>query len=230
MQEFFDEDEHRSTERRRDTELTLGPMLLLCLFFGLVLLCGLCFGLGYSMGSHSARNAPASGQQSGADASSPTAGSPLKPPATAQYIAQQPHPSSVDLSPSDALESSPSAASQPPDSTAAVGANSAQPTVKPALPATATPAFAQTAPALPAPAMRVAPTSALMVQIALFPRQEDADVLVGALRKRGYAVTVVREIADNLFHVRTGPFNSRGDALAMRQKLLNDGYNAVVQP
>jgi cell division protein FtsN len=29
--------------------------------------------------------------------------------------------------------------------------------------------------------------------------------------------------------VRIGPFNSRSDAYATRQKLLNDGYNAVVQ-
>ncbi len=35
--------------------------------------------------------------------------------------------------------------------------------------------------------------------------------------------------ADNLIHVQTGPFVNRNDANAMRQKLLNDGYNAIVQ-
>jgi len=29
--------------------------------------------------------------------------------------------------------------------------------------------------------------------------------------------------------VQTGPFANRNDANAMRQKLLNDGYNAIVE-
>jgi cell division septation protein DedD len=69
-----------------------------------------------------------------------------------------------------------------------------------------------------------------MVQIAAVTDVEDADVLVGALRKHGYAVTARREPADNLIHVRIGPFSTREDALRWRQKLLNDGYNAIVQP
>jgi len=69
-----------------------------------------------------------------------------------------------------------------------------------------------------------------MVQIAAVSHQEDADVLVSALRKRGYAVTMRRDPADSLFHVRIGPFASRDDANAARQKLLNDGYNASVEP
>ena len=51
-----------------------------------------------------------------------------------------------------------------------------------------------------------------------------------ALRKRGYAVTARRDPADGLLHVQIGPFANRNDANAMRQKLLNDGYNAIVQP
>jgi cell division septation protein DedD len=69
-----------------------------------------------------------------------------------------------------------------------------------------------------------------MVQIAAVSHQEDADVLVAALRKRGYTVSMSRDPADGLIHVRIGPFASRSDANAARQKLLNDGYNASVQP
>jgi cell division septation protein DedD len=69
-----------------------------------------------------------------------------------------------------------------------------------------------------------------MVQIAAVSHPEDADVLVSALRKHGYAVAVHRDPADALIHVQVGPFASRTDAAAMRQKLLNDGYNAIVQP
>ena len=69
-----------------------------------------------------------------------------------------------------------------------------------------------------------------MVQIAAVSRLEDADTLVSALRKRGYTVTARREPADNLIHVRIGPFTTREDAVRWHQKLLNDGYNAVIQP
>jgi cell division septation protein DedD len=68
-----------------------------------------------------------------------------------------------------------------------------------------------------------------MVQIAAVSHAEDAGVLVDALRKRGYAVTARRDVGDNLIHVQTGPFVSRNDANVMRQKLQNDGYNAIVQ-
>ena len=72
--------------------------------------------------------------------------------------------------------------------------------------------------------------SGIMVQIAAVSHPEDADVLVGALRKRGYAVSAHRDPADGLLHVQVGPFANRNDAVAMRQKLLNDGYNAIVEP
>jgi DedD protein len=69
-----------------------------------------------------------------------------------------------------------------------------------------------------------------MVQIAAVANFEDADVLVTALRKRGYSVAAAREPSDGLIHVKMGPFNSRDEANRWRDKLLGDGYNAVVQP
>jgi cell division septation protein DedD len=69
-----------------------------------------------------------------------------------------------------------------------------------------------------------------MVQIAAVSNPEDASVLTSALRKRGYTVTAQREPADGMIHVRIGPFNSRDDANRMCTKLLNDGYNALIQP
>jgi cell division septation protein DedD len=69
-----------------------------------------------------------------------------------------------------------------------------------------------------------------MVQIAAVSQEEDAAVLVSALRKRGYAVVARRDAADGLIHVRIGPFSSRDEANRWRMKLLNDGYNAVMQP
>jgi cell division septation protein DedD len=227
MHEDFDEEELQPAAPRHDTELTLGPVLLLGLALGLVVLCGLCFGLGYTMGSHGAHDAVISGQQPGAEAASQTAGSSAKPSAAPQNISHS-QGAAVNLPPSETSE----ADSQAPDSASAAGGNSAQPVVKPALPASATapiPVPRYTS-AQPAPAFGAAPSSALLVQIATVSHQEDAEVLVGALRKHGYAVTVRRDPADGQFHVQIGPFASRNDANAARQKLLNDGYNAIVQP
>jgi len=75
-----------------------------------------------------------------------------------------------------------------------------------------------------------AQASALMVQIAAVTNPEDADVLVNALRRRGYLVYARREAFDGLIHVRVGPFANRDEANRWRLKLLNDGYNAIVQP
>jgi DedD protein len=68
-----------------------------------------------------------------------------------------------------------------------------------------------------------------MVQIAAVARPEDADALVAALRQRGYGVVVRNEPQDKLLHVQVGPFADRGEAAAMKQKLLSDGYNAIIK-
>ncbi len=68
-----------------------------------------------------------------------------------------------------------------------------------------------------------------MVQIAAVSNPEDAEVLADALRKRGYAVTARRDPADNLIHVRIGPFTTLAEANNWKMKLLSDGYNAIVQ-
>src|ERR1700730_12194023 len=41
-----------------DTEITLGTGKMLALFFGLVILCAVFFGMGFSMGKNSVRSAP----------------------------------------------------------------------------------------------------------------------------------------------------------------------------
>lgn len=37
------------------------------------------------------------------------------------------------------------------------------------------------------------------------------------------------EPQDKLLHIQVGPFSTKKDADAMRQRLLNDGYNAIVK-
>jgi cell division septation protein DedD len=68
-----------------------------------------------------------------------------------------------------------------------------------------------------------------VVQIAAVSHQEDANLLVSTLKRRGYAVVVRNDPRDKLLHVQVGPFATRQDAEAMRQRLAGDGFNAIVK-
>ena len=189
MEEDFNPDDLRPVPYRPDIEMMLGPWMIGGLVFVLILLCGLCFSVGYSLGKHSVHNPPGTGQKQGVQAAPLAAVSGAKPSASAQSGSR----------------------------------------VRPALDSQT--ASSGTSVALQASGSPVTPVAAstLMVQVAAVSHQEDADVLIGALRKRGYAVNVHRDPTDNLLHVRIGPFASRDDANATRMKLLNDGYNASLQ-
>lgn len=228
MHGVFDQEEFQPLGRKRDTELTLGPFMLLVLFFGLVMLCGLCFGLGYSMGSHSMKNAAvAAPPPSAAVAPQQTVvAKSNKPPANPQNVPQR---AVVNVEPPASGGNRVVVQdTQPP----APAANTGSWVVKPALPSQGS--GSRPSPALPTVGGKAQPGASpvlpLMVQIAAVSHQEDAQVLVGALRKRGFAATVHHDPADGLLHVQIGPFANRSEAAAMRQKLLNDGYNAIVEP
>jgi pyruvate/2-oxoglutarate dehydrogenase complex dihydrolipoamide acyltransferase (E2) component len=90
MQEVYeDEEELQPVELRRDahdthdTEVTLGPMRLVGIFCGLVLVCGLCFGLGYVVGRHKGQQPPPAAAAQPADATQTTAAAQTNPPANA---------------------------------------------------------------------------------------------------------------------------------------------------
>lgn len=68
-----------------------------------------------------------------------------------------------------------------------------------------------------------------VVQIAAVSKQEDADALVGALKKKGYPVFIADAPTDKLFHVQVGPFADTKDAEAMRARLTADGYNPILK-
>lgn len=199
-----------------DTELTLGIGTVLGLGAGLLLLCIVCFALGYFVG-HRSRLDETSAVVLPDSASAISAKSGSKPGAVRQLATPQSSDTitSTDAQPATATDNASSAQS----------VSTTGPQVRPALQSSSS---AQSdAPLHVQPA--TSEVQGWMVQIAAVSRTEDADVLIGALKKRGYAVTARRELGDNLIHVQTGPFTSRNDANAMRQKLLNDGYNAIVQ-
>ena len=232
MQRGIGSGEFEPIEQQRDTELTLGPVGLTAIGLGLALLCGLCFGMGYSAGRRSPGEAAAASAQplAGQHMPSPAGGSLSKPTAASAVSSTPPAVADMEqLARSDGSQSGNALTSYAPAGSGAAP-DSGQLLVRPALTqqgGMAQPAPAAAASALVQPAMPQ--NAALMVQVAALSRVEDAKVLVTALRQRGYAVMARREPADSMIHVQVGPFANRNDAEAMCQRLLGDGYNAIVQ-
>ena len=235
MRGVFDDRVVEQAEPQRDTELTLSSAMLLAIFFGLVLICGLCFAWGYAVGRHGSHE-PSEAAQPGAGGRETVQGNGSRPKPSAMApggVAATQQSAAADQVDDGALSAgsggNADGSAQGSAATGAAGSSNGQPQLRPAL----GPAVNLAQPVLPA-ASRVgpalAPAGSLMVQIAAVSHPEDADVLMTALRKRGYAVTAHREATDGLIHVRIGPFNSGAEAEKWRQKLLNDGYNAIVLP
>jgi DedD protein len=196
-----------------DQEIILGKGLLLGLFFGLVALCGVFFSLGFSMGRSSATAAVSSGPS--ADASPPTS----KIPDAPKLIIRKP-----------GCGNSTEGCSSGDDSVRTPAAASPNPPSKPdaTVPATSISTGPATG-ATPAPANTDAVTEGYIVQVAAVSKQQDADALVAALKKKQYQVFVATTATDNLFHVQIGPFTDPNDADAIRTRLIADGYNPIVK-
>ena len=196
-------------ESTGEREISLNTATILGIFFLLALLCAIFFGFGYTMGRRTTSQAAAPI----ADTSSTLAANGSAKPAPGS-AAPQPTHRAID----DDATPAPSPAIQ----------QVAQPLEKPAAP---TPEPAKPEPIPPAlPAATTTPAGPpALVQVAAVSHQEDADTLVNALKRRGYSVVVRHETQDKLLHIQIGPLASKKDAEAMRQRLLSDGYNAIVK-
>ncbi|HXP17321.1 MAG TPA: SPOR domain-containing protein [Terriglobales bacterium] len=191
-----------------DTEITLGTGKMVTLFFGLVALCAVFFGMGFSLGKKSAM--PASGDPQAAAAAS----SAVRPPAVK---APTPRP------PSD-LTFYRAVGQKDPDSQLA-----ATHTDAPAGAAAAAKAAAADSDA-PPPDPTAAPVlNAYYVQVAAVSKPEDAQALVDALKKKQYAAFSASVPGDKLFHVQVGPFNDIKEAEGARTRLVSDGYNPILK-
>lgn len=222
MTRMLDEDD--GEQRRPERELTLGAGTLLGIFLALVLLCGGFFGFGYRLGSRSVKTVPVTGSSSSAEAQpgsdlfnsfKPAAGSPAE--AGQSGMAAGSGPGAGDLSPvaspagsaAGPLTTANPAATAPGNaSTSASGSSS---------PSTAT------TPEAPAAAGQ------FIVQVAAVSHQEDAELLVSALRAKGYPVSAHTVPQDKFFHIQVGPFPSLQDANAAKQRLLADGYQPIIK-
>lgn len=87
----------------------------------------------------------------------------------------------------------------------------------------------QASPAAAATEIKSSPGGSYTVQVAAVTKQEDADILASALRKKQYPVFIASSVGDALFHVQVGPFTSQQDADTMKNRLSADGYNAIVK-
>jgi len=175
-----------------DTEITLGTGKMLVLFFGLVALCAVFFGMGYSLGKNSAKpigdGQAASGVPSSIRPTAVKAAEPHAPSDLTFYkaVGQKDPNAELTEKPADApanpvAKSVPAEGDAPPDPTALVsGQNN------------------------------------YFVQVAAVSKQEDADALVDALKKKQYTAFAANAPGDKLFHVQVGPFSDIKDAESAR--------------
>lgn len=215
------ENEFKVETQGDDKEVTLGPTVLTAIGLGLLVLCCICFLAGYAMG-HRAETSKSSSKTA---SSSGYSAAELLVQNQATHPVPGSHAPGTRTDPGEITGSlSPAAAAQEPapPTPADEAPDSEPPAQKPS----------NTAPAVHTaiPQYNTSQTGSWVVQVAAVENSEDADVLVSALRQRGYSVSERHGAGDNLIHVQVGPFTSRSDADAMRQKLANDGYNANIEP
>jgi DedD protein len=208
----------------RDREISLGTSFIIGLFFALVLICAIFFAFGYSLGRRSAL--PASGVPDSAVAT----GTSSKP--ASGTLAAQSVPASSSRQASDNADSSADSDSAAKDEQVSTTENPVITTTK-APSAVVLPTKPATRPSpvsKPVAAPAATPGVSLpIVQVAAISRQGDADMLLSALKRKGYNAAVHQVPQDKLFHIQIGPFATKKDAEAMRQRLISDGYNAIVK-
>ncbi len=202
-----------------DREISLGTPTILAIFFVLAVVCAAFFGFGYSIGRKSIPPSPLVTDAVPVPstlAAKPTAGVAATP--VAASVVKPLEDSSATSAPEAPTEKS---AASPADATI-VGDKPEHPAPVPAVPHAAAPA------PLPVTATPQ-PAGTFMVQVAAVSSQDVANILLSSLQKKGYNVALHHEPQDKLLHVQIGPFADKKQAEAMRQRVIADGFNAIVK-
>jgi DedD protein len=188
--------------KSQDTEITLDVFKLLALFFGLVALCGVFFGLGYAWGAKSAKSTPLD---------SPTVAAATgteRPSAARTADGESNFPASKSMSAkAQAATAAEPQTDSPEPPKVAEASSAAQPAANPA----------------------ATPGGTYFVQVAAVSKQEDAEALVDALKHKQYPAIIGGTSGDKLFHVQLGPYGDLKDAETVRMKLVTDGYNPILK-
>jgi DedD protein len=208
---------------QQDTEITLGTGRMLTIFFALVLVCALFFSLGFSLGKKTS-------QAVGNSLLNVASGTPavvVRPSAVKNNSSQT---QSGDFSFYKAVgEKTADAALTPQDNKGQSSSSDAVASTTPASPKANADAGSSTAATPTAPAAG-SYSGTYYVQVAAVSRQEDADSLVEALKKKQYpALAANNASVDKFYHVQVGPYGDLKEAEAMRARLIGDGYNPIVK-
>lgn len=203
----------KEDDQVRDTEITLSTGKLLGIFFALAIICGVFFTMGYLLG----KSTSAGGRTEivatvpSSNAGKPNAGNRI-PEAVTQTCPPGSPNCATGSSPTDS-GSAAKASEQPASAQQQSGSKTSDQSTTPSAGTDG----------------KTGAASSFMVQVAAVSKQEDAEILVTALRKKQYPVFIANAAGDPLFHVQVGPFSDRKDAEAMRTRLSGDGYNAIVK-
>ena len=201
----------------QDTEITLGTAKLLGLFFGLVVTCAVFFALGYTLGRKSDASLPATTVAALPTANGTKPASSGAAPAAPMtfYKAVEQQSANPQLTPAAAVATTTDSAA-------------AQPSVGQA--ADSSSRTSSQDQASPPDSMAPIPGTGYFVQVAAVSKQDDAEALVDALKKKQYPAFVAGSAAtDKLFRVQVGPFGDIKEAEATRSRLINDGYSPILK-
>jgi DedD protein len=192
-----------TTATSQDTEITLGTGKMLALFFGLVALCAVFFGMGFSLGRTSVRI-----MSPDLPAATPATSATLRPSAV-KTTSTTPQ---ADMTFYKAVQGKEENSQPAPQQVSAPAPEAAAPAATGASDPAAAP-----------------PLNSYYVQVAAVSKTEDAEALVDALKKKQYPAFPTTSPTDKLIHVQVGPYAEIKDAEAMRGKLVSDGYNPILK-
>jgi cell division septation protein DedD len=202
---------------QQDTEITLGTGRMLLIFFAFVLVCGLFFAIGFSLG----RKTTVAGGSGSLNSLGAAPATVVRPSAN-KNDSHPTTPQSGDFSFYKAVgeKNADPALTSPDSKTALSGATASTTATSSTDAAKAAPDAATASPA----------TGSYYVQVAAVTRQEDAVALVEALKKKQYpAFSANNPPNDKFYHVQVGPYADLKEAEAMKARLVGDGYNPIVK-
>ncbi|HWP84159.1 MAG TPA: SPOR domain-containing protein [Terriglobia bacterium] len=201
----------------QQAELVLEHRQVVALFFGLALVCGVFFALGYVVGRNTLP--PIAAQEQAVESQ----------PAASEKPSAMPAPT---YAPRTAVASAPAAAGSASSTELGFYDSVQQEQPQGILTPGAAPAGSAGEPAAPEsrPAIAVVPPPAgIVVQVSALTRQEDAESLVSLLQEKNLPVLVTTGENDPLFHVVVGPYKSEAEAQKIKQLLEQDGFRPFLR-
>jgi len=224
-----------SRREEEEFELVLGNKQLLSLFFLVVVLFGVFFSFGYTVGYSRGENSGTAQIGSSEPTAEPSEQVQL-PDALLQDAPRSTEPAAKAESPAAKTESP--AAAPPAPAKESPKPRPVQETARPTPPPpaqTSTPAKtapAKTAPVSApvqrAPASGQAVTAAIHLQISAVRVRRDAEVYVEQLRAKGHPAAVSDQ-GDGWFRVVVGPFNGDAEAQAYQGRLRQEGVDSLLR-